>query len=418
MDRWQPLPFEVYELVEQTPGAVLLESAPTCAADAVSRLFLRPVSIVTAGDAPELDGLFQTIESAVQGGQFAAGYFSYECGICFEPRSGLRPAEPGQRLAWFGIYERCYAFDHAAGAFLDREPPQLAGELPTAGPVLAKPIDDVRLGLDASTYASAIQAIRELIRAGDVYQLNFTFPLRFKVGSSAAGLYATLRERQPVDYGAFLHADSGGKILSFSPELFFRIDGAADPRRIVTRPMKGTAPRGRTTAEDRELVEWLTSDVKNRSENVMIVDLLRNDLGRICAFGSVRADDLFAVERHPSLWQMTSTVSGDLPPGIRYRDIFRALFPSGSVTGAPKVRAMQLLAQLEPGPRGVYTGAIGFFSREQTVFNVAIRTVEINGTEGRMNVGSGIVIDSVAADEYRECLLKASFLTKIGRAHV
>jgi para-aminobenzoate synthetase / 4-amino-4-deoxychorismate lyase len=191
--------------------------------------------------------------------------------------------------------------------------------------------------------------------------------------------------------------------------------------------MKGTAPRGRTTREDRELSEWLRGDAKNRSENLMIVDLLRNDLGRIARFGTVRVDQLFAVERHPTLWQMTSTVSAELRDGVGFEEIFRALFPSGSITGAPKVRAMQLIGEIEDTPRGVYTGAIGFFSREQTVFNVAIRTLTLESnvetgtaigagqptpSRGAMGVGSGIVIDSDPAQEYRECLLKAEFLTR------
>ena len=180
--------------------------------------------------------------------------------------------------------------------------------------------------------------------------------------------------------------------------------------RIVTRPMKGTAPRGRTNMEDRQIAEQLRNDPKNRSENVMIVDLLRNDLSRLCEFGSVQVEKLFDVERYPTLWQMTSTITGRLRREIGAHDIFRALFPCGSVTGAPKVRAMQLLAALELQPRGIYTGAIGFFSRETAVFNVAIRTLEVNGDAARMGVGSGIVIDSVASQEYRECLLKAEFL--------
>jgi para-aminobenzoate synthetase/4-amino-4-deoxychorismate lyase len=186
----------------------------------------------------------------------------------------------------------------------------------------------------------------------------------------------------------------------------------AATRQITTKPMKGTAPRGRTTTEDTASANWLRNDPKNRSENVMIVDLLRNDLGRICTFGTVRASDLFAVERYPTLWQMTSTITGELRPEVDFQQIFRALFPCGSITGAPKVRAMQLLATLEGQPRGIYTGAIGFFSREQTVFSVAIRTLELDGGQGKMGVGSGIVIDSDPAGEFRECLLKAEFLTR------
>jgi para-aminobenzoate synthetase/4-amino-4-deoxychorismate lyase len=176
--------------------------------------------------------------------------------------------------------------------------------------------------------------------------------------------------------------------------------------------MKGTASRGRTTSEDRDRSEWLRTDPKNRSENVMIVDLLRNDLGRVARFGTVRVEELFAVERYPTLWQMTSTVSGELRDGVDCEAIFRALFPCGSITGAPKVRAMQLIAELEDHPRGVYTGAIGYFSPERTVVNVAIRTLELDGSNSRMGAGSGIVIDSNPAEEYRECLLKAKFLTQ------
>jgi para-aminobenzoate synthetase/4-amino-4-deoxychorismate lyase len=270
---------------------------------------------------------------------------------------------------------------------------------------------DADFALTEAEYSDRIAAIHEWIRAGDVYQLNFTAPMRIRAKGRSSAIYARLRARQPVSYGAFLHWKSGRRILSFSPELFFRVDGEGGPRRIVTRPMKGTAARGRTTREDRAIAQWLSSDPKNRSENVMIVDLLRNDLGRLAEFGTVRAENLFAVERHPTLWQMTSTVTAELRPDIGFHDIFRALFPCGSVTGAPKVRAMQLLAELEDAPRGLYTGAIGFFSPQQTVFNVAIRTLELDGDRGAMGVGSGIVIDSDPAEEFRECLLKAEFLT-------
>ena len=405
MQSWRALPPQVYALVERTPGAVLLEGITT-----PSRLFVSPKAIVTAWNGLSLDALFHQIESALQNGHFAAGYFAYECATHFEPKAGVRPTPADQPLAWFGMYEQCHVFDHITGEFLEGEPPELREIESDREPARAQ-VTGLQCSLSADDYASRIEAIHEFIRAGDVYQLNFTFPLSFKFDLPAANLYSTLRARQPVDYGAFLNCGSSRRILSFSPELFFRVQEDLVPRRIVTRPMKGTAPRGRTNAEDRATADWLQSDPKNRSENVMIVDLLRNDLGRLCEFGSVHVDELFAVERHPSLWQMTSTISGDLRPGVRYREIFRALFPSGSVTGAPKVRAMQLLGQLEIDPRGIYTGAIGFFSPAQTVFNVAIRTIELNGTNARLGVGSGIVIDSVASDEYRECALKASFLT-------
>ena len=428
MTRRHPLPAEVYALVEHTPATVLLEGGKPNYSEGNetpwTRLFTAPVRVCVAWHAAEIPALFAEIESAVAAGQSAAGFFSYECGNCFEPKAAIRPSRDGQPLAWFGIYERSYAFDHEAGAFLEGEPPEL--EKFRSGRVGAEdgtrepepePEIAAEFALSDAEYAQRIAAIHEWIRAGDVYQLNFTAPFQIKVQGSVAALYARLRARQPVDYGAFLQWQPGRHILSFSPELFFRIESDGAARRIVTRPMKGTARRGRTTREDREIAEWLRNDPKNRSENVMIVDLLRNDLGRVARTGTVHADRLFDVERYATLWQMTSTVSAELRPEVGFHEIFRALFPSGSVTGAPKVRAMQLLAALEDAPRGVYTGAIGFFSPRQTVFNVAIRTLELEGGRGGdirgiMGAGSGIVIDSDAADEYRECLLKAEFLTR------
>ena len=434
MNRRHPLPAEVYALVEQTPATVLLEGGKPNHSEGSenpwTQLFTNPLRVCAATAASEIPQLFAEIESAVAQGQCAAGFFSYECGNCFETKAGV----PGNRssslgwkaemrakrsdlpLAWFGIYERSYAFNHATGSFEDGAPPELSSlhiDRQTAADEGSE-IAAAEFALTEAEYARRIAAIHEWIRAGDVYQLNFTAPMRFTAPTSPAHLYARLRARQPVDYGAFLHWQNGRHVLSFSPELFFRIDcdsAQRGKRHIVTRPMKGTARRGRTTREDREIAAWLRNDPKNRSENVMIVDLLRNDLGRVAQFGTVRADELFAVERYPTLWQMTSTVAADLRPEVGLQDIFRALFPSGSVTGAPKVRAMQRIAELEDEPRGVYTGAIGFFSPRQTVFNVAIRTLELEAGRGRMGIGSGIVIDSDPAEEFHECLLKAEFLT-------
>jgi para-aminobenzoate synthetase/4-amino-4-deoxychorismate lyase len=221
-------------------------------------------------------------------------------------------------------------------------------------------------------------------------------------------LFAALLNSQPVPYSAFLHGGNC-QILSLSPEMFFRVKD----RRIVTRPMKGTARRGADLMEDESIAHSLQNDLKNRSENVMIVDLMRNDLGRICKYGSVCVDQLFTVERYETLFQMTSQISGTLRPGVRFSDIFASLFPCGSVTGAPKHRTMEIIQELERGPRGVYTGAIGFFSpAREAVFSVPIRTVVLENNCGAMGVGSGIVIDSQAEEEYRECLLKCEFLTR------
>jgi len=425
MKHLSAFPAEIYALVDETPATVLLEGAQQekyeMNEEPWTQLFTAPLRVCEARRPDELPALFAAIEDALRAGLCAAGFLNYECGAWFESAASSRKSEDRQNAscahAWFGIYERGYRFDSAAGIFIDELPQEIDARLQVLRDRLgAKRAVAAFSGVNVTAefaiseaeYAKRIAAIHEWIRSGDVYQLNFTAPWHLSVEGSTAELYARLRSQQPARYGAFVHAESQHKILSFSPELFFSID---ETRRIATRPMKGTARRGRTTREDRDRAEWLQRDPKNRSENVMIVDLVRNDLGRVARFGSVRAERLFSVERYPTLWQMTSTVTADLREDATCEAIFRALFPCGSVTGAPKVRAMQLISELEDAPRGVYTGAIGFFSPHRTVFNVAIRTLELNGSAGTMGTGSGVVIDSVAADEYRECLLKAEFLT-------
>lgn len=407
MNGWHPLPPSTYAFVEETPGTLLLETSRP-GASKVSRIFTNPVRVLEARTVSDVQALFVEIEEAVRRGNFAAGFFAYECGGYFEPAAALKPGRDSDLLAWFGIYDRCSRFDHTTGIFLDGEPADLAvghdfSHSPT--PVLS-------FALDEREYCARIVQIHEWIRAGDVYQLNFTFPVHVKTDQRPAALYVRLGGAQPVEYGAFLHCQSGRHILSLSPELFFRVQEDGGGRHIQTQPMKGTAHRGRTTAEDRAIATALAADEKNRAENVMIVDLIRNDLGRICEFGSVHVEKLFDVERYPTLWQMTSTVTGKLRCDAGYEQIFRALFPCGSITGAPKVRAMQLLAQIEDEPRGIYTGAIGFFSREETVFNVAIRTLLLERGKATMGVGGGIVIDSEPEAEFRECRLKTDFLTR------
>ena len=415
------LPAEVYALVDETPATVLLESG-SGAAGTVSRLFVEPLRVIEATEPADIPALFVEIERATAAGHCAAGFFTYECGECFEPTAAMRRAAQGEPLAWFGIYSRALVFDHNTGSFLGGEPSELGrfrssqnrDPSKSSGQAQRYPTNaavEAQFALAEIEYAQRIGAIHERIRAGDIYQLNFTAPFHVHVRGNAAALYTRLRERQPVHYGAFIHWRSARRVLSYSPELFFCLETEGAVRWIESRPMKGTAPRGRTTREDRAQAEWLRGDAKNRSENLMIVDLVRNDLGRLCEFGSVRVRNLFEVERYPAVWQMTSTVAGKLRADVGFAQIFRALFPCGSITGAPKVRAMQLAAKAEDGPRGVYTGAIGFFSAERTMFNVAIRTLELNGDEGKLGVGGGIVIDSDAREEYSECLLKARFLT-------
>ncbi|HXZ08628.1 MAG TPA: aminodeoxychorismate synthase component I, partial [Paraburkholderia sp.] len=289
-------------------------------------------------------------------------------------------------------------------------------------------VGGVRESVDFEQFEQAIAAVHEALRVGDSYQVNYTYRLGFDVFGTPLALYRRLRASQPVRYGALIAPPDDRWILSCSPELFVEKSGSW----LGARPMKGTAPRSPDPDADRSAAEFLARDPKNRAENVMIVDLLRNDLSRVAETGSVKVPALFSVEPYASVWQMTSTVEARLRSGTSFGDIIRALFPCGSITGAPKHRTMQLIDALESTPRGLYTGAIGWLDAAgddvagpqgastcgDFCLSVAIRTLTLgppsgNGERrGTMGVGAGIVLDSVAADEYAECRLKASFLTQ------
>ena len=385
------------------PGAVLLDTVRAGSEDRDSLLFTAPQRILEARTLDAVPGLLEALDAAVGEGAYVAGYLAYEAGYAFEAvvPEGRMPVSDRWPLAWFGVY--------AAPEVL---PPSVLTPRPSDGGVpsgeeAALP-EHVRFSLEREAYLKNIAAIKAHIHAGDVYQINYTGAVTFDYDGPPFLLYQGLRRRQRVAYGAFLNLDAHRQVLSCSPELFFRRQGD----RMVTRPMKGTVRRGRTYDEDEQLRAWLACDEKSRAENLMIVDLLRNDLSRCCVPGSVRVPALFTTERYETLFQMTSTVEGRLQEGIRYADLFRALFPCGSVTGAPKVRAMQIIHALEAHPRGPYCGAIGFIAPDRrAVFSVAIRTLTLDEGRGAMGTGSGIVWDSDPGDEYEECLLKARFLT-------
>jgi para-aminobenzoate synthetase/4-amino-4-deoxychorismate lyase len=407
MSVWTHLPEYVRTLAATSANAVLLETSRCDEENYHSYLFLHPVEIISARTAEELDVLLAWMDATRRRGLHLAGYLSYECGYFlekkFDPRSGPPVQATSLPLAWLGAYAEPYIFDHSTGTF--------AGAAPTSAPVAIAPnrfADTVQLEIAPDEYAQKIFAIKRYIEAGDTYQVNFTDSVNVNTFHDGASSFAVLSNAQPVAYSALLHVD-GHHILSLSPELFFRIRNG----RITTRPMKGTMPRGLDLAEDQLQSTLLFSDEKNRSEHVMIVDLLRNDLGRICRMGSVQVEQLFSIERYRTLLQMTSTISGELRPNLSFGEIFRALFPSGSITGAPKIRTMQIIRELERQPRGIYTGAIGHIAPSgESTFNVAIRTLALRDGIATMGVGGGIVADSNPASEYRECQLKASFLTR------
>src|ERR1041385_2364647 len=259
-----------------------------------------------------------------------------------------------------------------------------------------------------SEYDDAVSRIKELIAAGDTYQVNYSFPLTSSFNGDAYAWYRTLCEAQGAQYPAYIELGRY-RVLSLSPELFFERRG----NRVVTKPLKGTVRRGRWTAEDEELAQWLRQSTKDRAENVMIVDLLRNDLGKVSVPGTVEVTSLFELERFETVWQMTSTVESTLREGTSLGDLMTALFPCGSITGAPKIRTMQIIRELERYPRGAYTGAIGLLKPGgDCVFNVAIRTVMIDtkAQQATFGVACCVTIDSTAEREYEECLVKSRFL--------
>ena len=377
-------------------GFVLLDNST--GADAVSVLFEEPVEIVRADRPEDVEAAFEALQSALKKGLHAAGFLSYELGYVLEPKlAALLPARRTVPLLWFGIYTR----------------PREMTSAEVQSWLTEEAIGNAFLGALAHTwngaaYLERFEEVQDRIRAGDIYQLNLTFKAKFQLHGSPLALYRDLRLKQRVAHGGLV--DTGdATILSASPELFIE----QRDRVISTRPMKGTAPRAGTQDGDMEVRRALSTDVKSRAENLMIVDLMRNDLGRIAEIGSVSVTDLFTVETFRTLHQMTSGVRARLKDGVGLVDVLRAIFPPGSITGAPKIRAMELIADLETDPRGVYCGAIGRLSPDgKAMFNVAIRTAVIDRRgAGEMGIGSGIVADSQGPKEYAECLLKMKFLT-------
>ena len=330
----------------------------------------------------------------LRGARAAAGYIAYEAGLALEAK--LRPLakaqEPGDPpLIWMGLFDHVEEVDAAAilpdpaGAWAGAAKPRIAW----------------------ADYEQALGRLHEHILAGDIYQANYTFPADVPVAGHPLAIYAALRERARMGHGAIVFTGEHW-ILSFSPELFFTLERG----RITTRPMKGTAARRSDPAADARDVETLAADPKQRSENLMIVDLLRNDLSRVAARGSVKVPELFKVETYPTVHQLVSTVTAELRQDLEAADVIQAIFPCGSITGAPKIRAMEIIHENEIAPRGIYCGAIGHVDAAgDAAFNVAIRTMVMREGEehARLGLGSGIVADSRSPDEWRECLVKGAF---------
>lgn len=367
-----------------------------------SWLFENPVRRITASTPQDVPCAIAALSQARAEGLWAAGYLAYELGYLLEPRLvELLPPGRSVPLLDFALYENCERPDAAQVEAL------LTGW--SDGGYRVSPPEP---SIAREDYARFFGRALDYIAAGDIYQLNLTFMARFGVEGCPVALYRDLRRKQPVAYGALMQFEER-TVLSHSPELFIGVEGT----RIRTRPMKGTARRGPSPQDDTALRDWLARDEKSRAENLMIVDLMRNDISRVAQPASVKVTDLFSVETYATLHQMTSGVTARLKDGTELDGLLRALFPSGSITGAPKLRAMEIIRELESEARGVYTGAVGLLAPNGDArFNVAIRTLVLdNSGHGEIGIGSGIVADSRMDDEYDECLLKMRFLTEPAR---
>jgi para-aminobenzoate synthetase/4-amino-4-deoxychorismate lyase len=353
------------------------------------RLFSRPERIISCFDPSLMSLCFKDMEQAISRGYYLAGFLSYEAGYCFEEKFSSRRLYDFP-LLYFGVYKK--PDEHVA---------ELFGQPSTKLP------ENMRLNISRDEYSLNIDTIRDYIAKGDVYQITYCIKLLFEFHGHAFSLYKQLLNEQPVPYPAYIQAE-GFDILSLSPELFIKKESI----HIVTKPMKGTWPRGTDVLSDLVSSLRLKYDSKNRAENVMIADLLRNDLGRLGL--NIKAPRLFEVAKYKTLCQMTSTVTAKVDRDISVYKLFSSLFPSGSVTGAPKIRAMEIISRLEKEERKIYTGAIGYITPERDMFfNIPIRTLLIQGNCGQMGIGGGIGWDSTAAGEWEEGLLKAKFLTDL-----
>lgn len=385
-------------MIQSSAPFILFDDARGAGA-APARLYQGPVEIIEARDPAQVRESLARLRAAAAQGLHAAGFLSYEAGHALEPRlsaRALHAPEDAPPLLWFGLFD---GFEEiAAEAVGSRLPdPSTAAAAPPL-PLVTR-----------QEYEERIARTRTYISAGDIYQANVTFPCAVHFRGEPLALYAAIRARAGAGYGAALYTGAHW-LLSFSPELFFTLEAG----QLSTRPMKGTAPRD-PSGGDQAAADALKGDAKQRAENLMIVDLLRNDLAKVSKPGSVEVPALFTVETYPTVHQMTSTVTSRIEAGADAIDVLEAIFPCGSITGAPKIRAMEIIAELEREARQVYTGSIGRLAPGgEAAFNVAIRTLSfaVGETHARLGLGSGVVADSRADEEWRECLAKGAFVSE------
>jgi para-aminobenzoate synthetase/4-amino-4-deoxychorismate lyase len=396
------VPTDCFALLDDASGQL-----PDCLPS--TRLYTELLACIECRTAGDLPHFLTQLEQALADGRHAVGMFTYELGAAMH---GIFP-HPQQSpvLATLLLFARCERLD---------EPAVQAWLAPSPAPAPCG-VAALKPGMDEAAFCGAVETIHEYIKAGDTYQANLTFPLQMQAYGEPVALYARLRQRQPVPYGAFIRLPGNRHVLSLSPELFVSHKQGL----LTAKPMKGTAAAGEA-GENRQRMQALSASTKERAENLMIVDLLRNDFSRIAVTGTVRVPALFETERFGSVLQMTSTIHAQLDPEVSLLSIMQAIYPCGSITGAPKHHTMQLLRELEIAPRGLYTGAIGWFDAAASgkkigdfTLSVPIRTLVLEAPSsdglraGVMGVGAGIVHDSRAGAEYAECLLKARFLSEL-----
>ena len=352
-------------------------------------LFTKPIKELKTRNLDQVEDLLREVEAYQEQGFYAVGYVSYEAAPAFEKKFAVHPAPlMGEYLLYFTIHEEVETLPFPE----DYE----AVDLPA----------NWKEEVEAPAYQEAIKTIHHHIRQGDTYQVNYTVQLSQELKSDPLAIYNRLVVEQKAHYNAFIQHDDVS-ILSISPELFFE----QDDRLLTTRPMKGTTHRGLTNQEDLQEAAWLEADPKNRAENMMIVDLLRNDMNRISEIGSEQVTHLCQVEQYSTVWQMTSTIESRLRPEVDLVQAFQALFPCGSITGAPKISTMEIIQNTELAPRGVYCGTIGILlPKGKRIFNVAIRTLQMQGTKAIYGVGGGITWDSKWEGEYQETKQKSAVL--------
>jgi para-aminobenzoate synthetase/4-amino-4-deoxychorismate lyase len=397
-------------MAETKPFVLLDDARAEGASDA--HLFENPREVFVARRPDDVLPALEAAEAArVRSGGTLAGYLAYEAGLALEPRLKPRAAArsgASGSLLWFGLFDSVTIIPAT-------EVPQWLADRAAGGPASIGPLEPQ---LSTGGYLEAFATLQEAIRAGDIYQANLTMPLAGPARGDPLALYAAIRPEAGAGYGGAIF-DGSHWLLSFSPELFFSLKGRA----AKVKPMKGTRPRGRTDEEDGALAAELATSVKDKAENLMIVDLMRNDLSRVAEAGSVRVEQPFAIESYPTVHQMVTTVRAELMPGKGAIDMIRALFPCGSITGTPKIRAMELIDEVERDARGPYCGAIGRIDGNgDAAFNVAIRTVRLTpGENGRhhavLGVGGAVVADSQGMAEWREAIVKGGFARGAAGGH-